>query len=95
MDDRASQCFIGILTPLPELSPPNYISFRVKRRRVSTIEESAIQTAAENKNTYWDTHDEGEVPIVRNGPCRARRLPSGQMLRLYDEVLCQMIFGYH
>ena len=96
MDDLSSKCFVGILTPQPQQapSPPRYIRFRTtKRRRISS---SSSEDSAPSGNE-GDGEDLVEKPTELDicGDERYRaRLPSGEMLRLYDAVLCRMIFGY-
>ncbi|KAL9178433.1 hypothetical protein ACHAXT_003763 [Thalassiosira profunda] len=99
MDDLSSKCFVGILTPQPRPapSPPRYIRFRTKkRRRISSSfsSEGSTPNGNEGEGEGEDLVEKPTEPDIRGDERYRARLPSGEMLRLYDAVLCRMIFGY-
>mmetsp|Transcript_5264 Transcript_5264/g.8280 ORF Transcript_5264/g.8280 Transcript_5264/m.8280 type:complete len:97 (-) Transcript_5264:106-396(-) len=93
MHDLSSRCFVGILTPQPS-SPPSNISTN-KYDPASTSDSSHHGDHVSSSDALEDEHKDKEViPIdkkTHHHETKAR-LPCGRMLRLYDDLLCKLIF---
>lgn len=109
MNDLSSRCFVGILTRVPEkkndlltqpcadscpsISDDSLLLDLLDSQEVSSSESSSDDS--EREEGGMKTLDQ---EVVESGKTQVRRhesyLPCGKMLRLYDDVLCRMIFGY-
>ena len=85
MDDLSSRCFVGILTPSPQIKTRN-----IKRcdSSLSCSDSSQCGGQISSSDSAEDSHEE------TNHDYEAfETLPTGRVLRLSDDHLCRMIFG--
>lgn len=85
MDDLSSRCFVGILTPSPQIKTRN-----IKRcdSSLSCSDSSQCGGQISSSDSAEDSHEETTDDYEA-----FETLPTGRVLRLSDDHLCRMIFG--